>query len=97
MNKSSSYVNYESCACNVCGGDRLVVNVHVIITLLLCGMGTKAQINTLEMKWQVEQSAIDHMTPVCKCHDITRYHFLLLILQYLEADRPLHACNIDLG
>ena len=69
-------------------GERLVINVHVIITVLLCGMGTKAQIHTLEKKWQDEQSAIDHMTPVCKCHDITQYHFLLLILQYLEADRP---------
>ena len=34
-------------------GKRLVINVHVIITVLLCGMGTKAQINTLEKKWQV--------------------------------------------
>lgn len=76
-------------------GGRLVVNVHVIITLLLCGMGTKAQINTLEKKWQVEQSAIDHMTPVCKCHDITRYHFLLLILQYWrQTDHYMHATLI---
>ena len=70
-------------------GERLVVNVHVMITVLLYGMGTKAQINTIEWKWQVEQSAIDHMTPVCRCHDIT------VSLSFVDTGGR-HACNSDL-
>ena len=57
-------MKYEYCVIYCVEGERLMCTWGVWHNnyTTLCGMGTKAQINTLNRKYQVEQSAIQHMT-----------------------------------